>query len=177
MQWPERPKLQAALAVGAAVLLFGGGMYAGSRVAPTRVQTRDVERVVYRDRTVSVAVAAKTETRAETRHTVRTRVTRPDGTREERTETTRGVDVERREATASAQTVERERLVYRDREVKVERARPDWRAGALVGVDPFHPLSGFVYGATVERRVLGPVWLGAWGLSSRAVGLSLSLEF
>jgi hypothetical protein len=150
----------------------------GRFVAPTRVQTRDVERVVYRDRTVSVAVAAKTETRAETRHTVRTRVTRPDGTREERTETTRGVDVERTEKTASAQTVERERLVYRDRSVTVERSRPDWRVGALVGVDPFHQLSGsLLYGGHVERRVLGPVWLGAWGLSSRAVGLSLSFEF
>lgn len=34
-----------------------------------------------------------------------------------------------------------------------------------------------VYGAGVERRLLGPFWLGAWALTDKTLGLSLGLTF
>lgn len=34
-----------------------------------------------------------------------------------------------------------------------------------------------VYGAAVQRQLLGPVWIGAYGLTNGTVGMSVSLSF
>lgn len=52
-------------------------------------------------------------------------------------------------------------------------ALPDWRVSGLVGLSR----QDLVYGASIERRVLGPVHAGVWGLSSGAVGLSVGFDF
>jgi hypothetical protein len=87
----------------------------------------------------------------------RTRVTRPDGTREERLEVSHGEQVAKSETTAKVDA--HERVEYRDREVTktVETARPSWRVSALGGLGlDLRP----VYGAHVERRILGPLSAG-----------------
>lgn len=65
------------------------------------------------------------------------------------------------------------------REVEVDRfvrtPLPDWRVGALIGVDLSSP--GPAYGLTVERRILGPIHVGAWGLSTGPVGISVGAEW
>jgi hypothetical protein len=61
-------------------------------------------------------------------------------------------------------------------------ARPSWSVSLMPGiqfagaraVDLYGPL---VLGVAIERRILGPVWLGAWGSTSGAAGLSLRGEF
>jgi hypothetical protein len=79
------------------------------------------------------------------------------------------------------------------REVVTERIEvpaplPTWRAGALVGVDfgalsLASPAGALVVGGHVERRVLGPLSLGAFALVpvgrplAPAVGASLSWEW
>lgn len=52
---------------------------------------------------------------------------------------------------------------------------PNWRVGGLVGVDLSGPSPA--YGGQVERRIIGPVYVGAWGLSSGQAGLSVGVEF
>ena len=47
----------------------------------------------------------------------------------------------------------------------------------LIGNDFSKGLSGEVYGASVTKEVLGPVSLGAWGLTNGTVGLSIGLSF
>lgn len=80
-----------------------------------------------------------------------------------------------------------EALEARIVERRVE-VRPDWRAGVLVGADLgalslASPLGALEVGAHVERRVLGPLSLGAFALVplarplAPAVGLSLSAEW
>jgi hypothetical protein len=171
------PFLVAAVALAAGFLL-------GRTSAPERVELQQVERVrvEWRERETSAAVSVGTQSKATRREVRRSRVTTPDGTVRER-EVEREVD-EQHQAHAE------QRLQLRDasgtaeahRELRqvTSTARSTWRAGALVGLQlqalkvPPGPL---VYGAHVERRVLGPLWLGAWGLSSRTAGLSLSAEF
>lgn len=69
--------------------------------------------------------------------------------------------------------------VFVDREVErrvdVKAPRPDWRVGGLVGID----LGGLspTYGAQLERRIIGPVYVGAWGLSSGQGGISVGVEW
>lgn len=88
-----------------------------------------------------------------------------------------------------------EKTVYRDREITklVERSRPIWGftlapgydfAGALGHGQPINlipasvlPLRHVVLGASIERRVAGPLSAGVWGNTQGSGGLILRLEF
>lgn len=52
---------------------------------------------------------------------------------------------------------------------------PQWRLGVLVGSD-YRNLD-LQYGGLVSKRLLGPLWVGAFGLSGGTVGVSATLEF
>lgn len=61
-------------------------------------------------------------------------------------------------------------------------AARDWHVSLLAGTDYVRASDGltrsdFFLGAHVERRVLGPFYLGAWALSSGAAGLSVGVTF
>ncbi|NDD84290.1 hypothetical protein EBZ38_08475 [bacterium] len=79
--------------------------------------------------------------------------------------------------------VKTETIKYVDREVEKlvvkEKPLPDWRISPMVGLDFKNGLqsSQVVYGGEVQRRILGSVSAGAWGLSSGVAGVSVSLEF
>lgn len=53
--------------------------------------------------------------------------------------------------------------------------KPQWKATGLYGYN-FHDLRT-VYGASVDRRIIGPVFAGVWGNTDRTAGVSVSLEF
>jgi hypothetical protein len=55
--------------------------------------------------------------------------------------------------------------------------KTQWSVGALANVDLTKGISAPSYGIQVERRILGPVWVGAYGLANASGGLSVSLEF
>lgn len=70
----------------------------------------------------------------------------------------------------------------------VETKRQDWKVGVLAGVDTKTFLKvneegwqlnapSLTYGAQVERKVVGPFWLGAWGTTNGTLGLSVSASF
>jgi len=62
-------------------------------------------------------------------------------------------------------------------------SRPNWSVSLLAGVqDGGKRLvdalpAPAVVGVVVERRILGPLSIGAWGTTARAAGLSLRLDF
>lgn len=62
-----------------------------------------------------------------------------------------------------------------DTKVTASTYRPSWRVSALGGLNI--PQRSWVYGGSVEHRVAGPVWLGAWATSNGVVGIKASLEF
>lgn len=76
------------------------------------------------------------------------------------------------EARASVRTEAREV----ERRVEVHSPLPDWRVGGLVGLS----LRGGpepAFGLELQRRILGPVYVQAWGLNTGAAGVGVGLEF
>jgi hypothetical protein len=167
---------QAHLLLGLAVIALVGAFAAGRASSPES-EVREVERVVYKDKVVEVVKTVTVREQAQARVIYRDRVTKPDGTRVEReVERTETKATEHAQAEAArASTAEGQRVAERT----VTPRQPQWRAGVLVGAQlRLDPLGvSPAVGAHVERRLLGPLWLGAWGLHTGSAGLSLSLEF
>lgn len=97
----------------------------------------------------------KEETKQNDVVTIIKEVIRPDGTKE--------VDT---------------RIVDRTKEVikEVQYKKPDWRIQGGVGV---HLASSLVpvYSVGVERRILGPMWLGAGADTTGLIKLTVAVEF
>lgn len=130
----------------------------------TRVEVQEVVR--WRERVVERRV---TDRRVETTDAGTIVVERID----ERTRTDRAEDTDtdtRAESEGEARVVRTETPVP-----------PQWRVGVDVGAglrDPLVRIYGpVVVGARVDRRIAGPIWIGAWAGTHGAAGLSLSGEF
>lgn len=175
MTWAQR----GGVALGA-VLLLACAFSAGRFSAPLKVEEREVERVVYRDRVVEVEKIVEVQAKAETKIVYRDRVVKPDGEVHER-------EVERTDTREDTSRVadskrEAEREATRERVVeKVVTLRPDWRVGVLAGAtwrEPAIPLAGpLVLGAQVDRRIIGGLSVGVWFNTVGAAGAALTLEF
>lgn len=149
------------IALLALVLLVG--FAAGRYSSPTKIEeTREVK------------TDTKTNTNVqEDKNKSRTKITviMPDGTKRivERTKTT---DKLRDTSTSETHVDEKSTKL-------VENKHSTLSVAALAGVS----VHGFsldtkpVYGAHVQKSILGPISLGAWGLSNQTGGLSLGLQF
>jgi hypothetical protein len=172
--------------VGAAVLgalaFAAGGFLVGRSYGPERVVheetvLREAASVTYTTIVTTVAVRERRNVRRAT-----TVVRQPDGTTTRtRTEVDlTQVDTDSRtgEASATSQTSTEQSTLR-----TVTENRKDWRVGALVGTqlslnaERGLSVGPVVYGAHAERRIAGPFFFGAWGLSNGSLGLSLSAEF
>jgi hypothetical protein len=169
----------------AALVAVVGAFVAGRYSAPTKTETRVeyVERLQIQ-RTRAVHRVVETQTRTRTIH-VRT----PDGTETTTTDTSTGT----RDTTDSSGTTVAAKDTAGTKTAVVTQARASWHINALVGggIDLSPRLSlqmssdvgagGGAGGAHIERRLLGPVWLGLWGVGSPSGvlqgGVSLGLEF
>lgn len=177
--WLRTRRREVAVGVVCAI----GGVAAGylihrpETVTLTRVQT------VTRWKTRTVKVAATQTTQATRRQATVTRTVRhvrrlPTG---EATVTVETLTASGTDATTLATATERTAAAVASgqatatvaREVRTA-ARPTWSLGALVGGSlSLRP----VWGGYVRRRVVGPLWAGAWGLSSGVAGVSLGIEW
>jgi hypothetical protein len=163
----------------ALLVAFGGGFGAArSTLKPetiTVTKTQVVEKVIE-------AKAKEVERRVVV---YRDRVIKPDGTQVIH-------EVERSQTDSkSTKTVTADRASSSEStHIEKPAARPDWRVGALVGVNwagvHIAPLSigidALTYGVFAERRILGPFSVGLWVTNSGAkfspaLGLQLSMEF
>jgi hypothetical protein len=160
---------------GAMGLAFAFGRFS----APTRTVEKSVEHVTYRDREVKVREAAKVEVQEHVVYRDRTVIRWANGAVEQR-------DVERTDTGHSSAETTRQvetRVEYRDRETVKEKrvdAPKDWSVAVLAGPQvSLKPLSlgRVAFGAHVQRRVLGPISIGLWGLSTGTAGVSLGVTF
>lgn len=175
--------------VGALLLLIGYGT--GRYVVPDRVviqtKVQEVEKaiVVEKVRTeVQVVKVAETKQRL---HREETDYKHANGDEEKRVTEDSNIDsvIHEQDTKYVDRDVikEVEKRVEVIKEKFVERDRPNWRLGGLVGYN-FATLKtnaldmdGVVFGAEVQRRIAGPISIGAFGLSTGTGGLSLNLEF
>jgi hypothetical protein len=179
------------IAAGISAALLAGAFLAGRYSRPARVethtvtQTQTVDRIVYRVATQTVEAsasekAANVETRTEWRYlpgqvvTV-TQVVHDVSTSETKTEAHVATVIDHTEDKSSSTRVEASKIV-------LAAERPNWSIAVMPGLDVRQAvgsagLGGKMLGAAVERRVLGPIWLGAWGATTGTGGISVRLEF
>lgn len=178
-----------------AIALFAGGYGTGRWAQPERVVEKTVEKeklvdkIVYQDRVVEKVVYVKVE--AKHRRTETRTETKPDGTKVEtkvtdvKTDTKVDVDKDKTE----------EKIVYRDRVVEkivekeklVQAKKIDWLVHAGVGISVptflgkpqqgIPGMRGSVVQLGVDRRVIGPLFLGVFGDSQGTVGLRATGAF
>lgn len=140
--------------IGALALLVAFAV--GRFLAPTKVKTE----------VKTVYVEKKTEDQKVQKHIQTVIVQKPDGSKETKITEDDNSDTKTAE---SNQTVKQE-----DKEVI--RGTGKTYIAALAGLS----ISNFgqpVYGASVARSVLGPITVGAWGLTNGTAGLSVGLSF
>lgn len=163
-------------------LLVGLALGRWGTPARVRVETRTVEKETLKTVEVvrEVKVEAKAQAQAVAWHFERVRRTAPGGVVEEKTTAdSRSVQTSQ-ETQAVAHQEEKVRVLERTVEVtKVvlkEAARPVARLGALAGLQLAQgPRPAF--GGLAEWSPCKHLWVGAWGLSVPAAGLSLALEW
>ena len=146
---------QIALVTLLVVAAFSIGKYSG----PAETQTKEVERIVYRDRIV--------EDEKRDIDTVIRETLLPDGTKVKETTIKDRTETQRDTATE----IDKSRMV----ETKITN-RPGWRLGAIYKPE----VRGFQdgsYGVIVERRLFSEVYLGVTGASDRTLGLTVSFGF
>jgi hypothetical protein len=189
------PKIKKVCLVTLAALVLAGGGYATGRyVAPDKVVTK--EKVVTQIQE-KVVVQTKTEVQVvhdvaiqKDVHIVRVETKAKDGTT---TVTTTEDDKSKTQAQTKANATNATqqvvtKIVYQDREVTktVERLRPQWsvslQPGFSLGTSQYNllsalPVTHVMANVVVERRILGPVFMGVWGSSHADAGLSLRVEF
>ncbi len=104
-------------------------------------------------------IVTKTETVIkEVVHTVTVTVTKSDGSSTSTTTTDSGTTIG--SSTSSVTSSD----------------KPSWKVAGLAGLS-LNNLTTPVYGGQIERRIIGPVSAGVWGLTNSTGGVSLSIEF
>lgn len=174
----EQFGIVAVVGVVALGLGYSFGRYSTPERVVEHVRTAEVER-----NAETTGVRTSDDERVSTAF-VRVLETKPDGTTiaTERVEAVREVVKE----VEVVRTVEVERVVYREKELLIESPKPAWRVALDLGVaDAPHRVDvpgiprylPVVASISAERRIVGPVFVGAWASSTPAAGLRISLEF
>jgi hypothetical protein len=111
----------------------------------------------------TVEVVKTVETVKHDTVTVTKQIKKPDGTTETDTTTT-DKDIETSKTNIAESSSE-----------TITNVKPQWKATGLLGYN----VSTFekVYGAEIERRIIGPIFVGAWANTQRTGGVSVSIEF
>ncbi len=162
--------------VGLLLCAFSAGRFS----APVHVETRETERVVYKDKVVEKIVTVEVKSKAEDRIVYRDIVTHSDGTVTDHSvehvsvkEDTKKTDQEKKVDLKSGSS---EKVTE-----KIVTLRPDWRVSVQAGASIQEPklkiYGPLVLGAEVDRRIVGGFSVGVWGSTSGAGGLALGLEF
>lgn len=172
-------------AAGVALAILALGIGIGRFATPTKILERD--RIVTSERDTELtwhAYVGKTESRIQTEtkwHTITK--WEKDGSVTQTQVAAQATNTETKTAVAENSGAVKERVVEKivEHERLVESKKPDWALMGRVGLafDSLRP----VYGAEIQRRILGPVSVGLWaqgstfGRAGSAGGLSVGFTF
>ena len=158
-----------------AVLFFVLGLAIGRYATPpekiTKIEIIEIEKKVY----------VEEKTKAESSKTYKhiTEKTLPDGTIIKETVETDETNL----YTENKVKSEEESVKSTSEEIFVgTQNKGRWLINGLAGIDVSRGMEGklkavMVYGIQVYYRILGPVHVGAWGTTTKELGLSAGLEF
>lgn len=191
--------------VAVAVVCLLGGIGIGWGAKPAVVQVHEVTKEVTVEKKVvdEVAVQAEVDRRVKEitaqmdTHQVVVVVTKPDGTKTQTTTTDTHSKQDTKDTTdqTKTQVVTVIKEVQVDHTVTVEKTitpvLAQWHLGILVGVAPRFDAPAttpIMVGIEAERRIVGPVFAGAWvmagspvvggfNVTNAAVGLKVGFEF
>lgn len=150
----------------AALALVAGAFLAGRWTAPDAPQAQ--QEAAERLRQVVVTKYVE-RARATKRHSVT--VAQPDGSSVTTT------DESSVETEATTETPPPASEVAPLLAAATVRAQPQWRVGAGAGLTTDYSSVNVVYAFEIDRRLLGPVWLGLRATTVPSVALTLSVEF
>lgn len=160
----------------AVLVVFGIGAAVGRFAGPTKIEEK--EKIVYKDSTTEKKDEKKDTTKKNDKVYIKLETIHPDGTR---TIETRIVDKGTIQIDASGTTVKTEETsTVTEKEKTATYAKQDWMVSALVSKN-FNTLTDPpAFGASVQRRIIGPFYLGAFGLfgvTEKTVGASVGFGF
>lgn len=181
-----------ALVVGGVLLLligYGAGAMKQPRVVEKEViKTQVQDHIVYKDRVVEKKVYVAEEQKHVRETTTTTK--KPDGTVVTQTTTDTDVDNKKHvdtDKTEDQQKTEDKVITQVVEKTKLVDKELTWRLGAGVGYSfPYTlgqgtlgipGLNGWVVQASIERRIIGPVWMGLWGNTQGTFGLNASVQW
>ena len=183
--------LQIILAVAG---LTGAGFLVGRLTKPevvtekTKIEYVEKQIVVTQEK-IRVEIGKVKDTQVVERwHREKTEETKPDGTITVKEVEDRNIDSIVREQQNSTEVkiveVTKEVVVKELVETSKTPTLAQWRIGGVAGIHPrLLPPSviSYVYGAEIERRLIGPIWGGVWGQANTGgygvIGIKASLEF
>ena len=150
-----------------------------------------VDHVVYQDKIIDKIVYVKVQAKAVHKETTTTKA--KDGTvvtrvvEDDHTDTSTKKDEDKIQIKYVDRVIEKEVIKTVEKEKIVTTAKPQWRAGAMVGIDfvtvlgghaqPLPQLGPVVIGIEAERRIAGPFSLGVWGTTSAQAGILANIEW
>ncbi len=162
------------------------GFVLGATLHPQPAKVVTQEKIVYQDKVIykDKIVTVEVEKVKVVYHTEKVKITAPDGTVTEKTVVDAKKDTDTKTDTTKTDTKKEyvDRVVEKVVTVTNERR---FKGGLLFGVSPdilpIPKVNSFAIGAELDVRIVGPVWVGLWGMGTTKgqglVGLSVGVEF
>lgn len=179
-------------AVTTHVIALAAGALLAFALMPTpepKIEIREKEKIVEKVDTTEVekwkalyeeARSKETKTRVVTKVV---EVVKPSGETVKTTEITEAndtkEDVKTEVKTEGERVVEKvvEKFIDREVFVKQEPVLPQWMVTGMVGINSFGLPPAPIYGGMVQRRIIGPLYIGLWATTSPEGGIALSGNF
>lgn len=162
-------RLRYKILIGLAALLSAFAV--GRFITPTRVEEK--EKIVYKDKIVEKKVYVKAVNKKDNKVTVITVTVKPDGTK---TTETKIVDKDQTLIDETGKTdIVKDTTSTKETSKVVENKHDDWLLSLAVKSN-FNKLVPD-YGATAQRRILGPFYLGVFAFTDSTFGGSIGISF
>lgn len=141
------------------------------RPAKVRIETRTETKVEVQIREVVKEVVKEAE--AKVKVVYRTKIIKPDGTQIETVKEKEETRTERESNREEKKDVDKT-VVARTDTLQIKEFDKGWTALGMVG----YSFKGeVIYGAGIQKQIMGPLTVGAWGLSNSTVGVSIGVTF
>ena len=153
--------------------IFATGAAFGKFAGPSKVEYKD--KIVYQDKIVTQTDEDKTKDLNKNVVTTKTETDKPDGTKVIQT-----VTQDKSTLISSDKTDTKSTNTVNSTEEKSEvkiYSKNDWMLSVIATKDLSNLAAPFSFGGLIQRRILGPIYLGVLGTSNKEVGVGVGLSF